>query len=124
MQTNQKKKETYFQNSNFTAEEDQTKVSWKKGLQVVRELLKKLYTRRQRGTKDKVLLHVLQTRAFVAHTTWTILRLAQYAAGDAWWFQDLPLKCAANRVFMEGEDISCVLYDYDEELVESIRPTV
>ena len=124
MLKSQKKKDKYFQNSNFTAEEDQAKVSWKKGLQVMRELLKKLYTRRQRGTQDKVLLHVLQTRAFVAHTAWTILRLIQYAAGDATWFQDPPPKCAANKVFMEGEDISCIQYDYDEDLVQTIRPTI
>ena len=72
--------------------------------------------------------YILRTRAWIIHCGYTLLRLAYWASGQSIWLSE-SRSCYRNgeeTTIISKDDVhdDCVSVDFNEELVERIKPAV
>ena len=98
-----------------------------KGLRTFCNLLKQIFSPRQRTQKDKFLQHILRTRAWLIICAYDLARVAFWVSGKSIWLSesqscfDADAQSSAIALDMEGD---CVAIEFDQELVDKIRPAV
>ena len=113
--------------------QESEKFSCAKSFTTAKNLFKKLFQRRERTQQDNQLKYILRTRAWVIYCFYVVAQLGLWIQGEANW-QSVDKSCFSEEVRQavvddtvlssgkEKED--CVPMEFNEELVEQIRPLV
>ena len=97
------------------------------GLKEFGRLLRRLFSCRERTPSEQVCVRILQTRTLISHAIFTFMRIGKWALGTSYWLQEIPKKCnevSQSEEILKQDGQDCLIYDYNEDLVEAIRPTV
>ena len=113
--------------------QEREKFSCAKSFPTARNLFKKLFQRRELTQQDNQLKYILRTRAWIIYCFYIVSQIGLWIEGEANW-QSEDISCFSEEVrealvndslLSSGkENDDCAPMEFNEELVEHIRPGV
>lgn len=89
---------------------------------------KKIFSPRQRTQKDKFLQHILRTRAWIIHCALSFVKVALWVSGKSIWLSKsrscFGAVAESSSTFTLDKEEDCVAVEFDQELVDNIRPAI
>ena len=82
-----------------------------------------VFQHRSLTEKDKVILSILQTRAWIIHCMYSIVKIFLWTSGKSIWLSTVP-SCSDIYNLEEETQQECVPFEYNVDRVNSLRFTI